>query len=269
MMKIIASDYDGTLRRPDVGITDKDREAIIKWRKEGNLFGVVTGRGDGMDVELKRENVEFDFAITFNGVKIWNQNGNILKEFKGNGKKLYDMLPILLQKEGDWADIVTPKRSYYVTYESETADGAMYSDGATHGYRQVDHPDTWVSNETVKSIEDFIQIYSLRKKDEEALKIAKQLKNIFPNDISALVNGSWVNIAPAGVNKATGVKEYAKIMKVADKDIYTVGDSYNDIDMLKAYNGYAVFNAPDDLKGLATAGVCDGISGLIMKLGYF
>ena len=42
-MKIIASDYDGTLNHG--GIDDIKRNAISEWRKAGNLFGLVSGRG--------------------------------------------------------------------------------------------------------------------------------------------------------------------------------------------------------------------------------
>jgi len=42
MKKIIATDYDGTLTID--GIPPRVIEAIEKFRAEGNLFGVVTGR---------------------------------------------------------------------------------------------------------------------------------------------------------------------------------------------------------------------------------
>ena len=42
-MKILASDYDGTLNYN--GIDDRKRMALDKWRTAGNLFGLVSGRG--------------------------------------------------------------------------------------------------------------------------------------------------------------------------------------------------------------------------------
>ena len=43
ILKIIASDYDGTLNHG--GIDKKKKNAISKWRKEGNIFSVISGRG--------------------------------------------------------------------------------------------------------------------------------------------------------------------------------------------------------------------------------
>ena len=41
-MIIIASDFDGTLNHH--GISEADKNAINKFRAEGNKFGIVTGR---------------------------------------------------------------------------------------------------------------------------------------------------------------------------------------------------------------------------------
>ena len=118
MRKIIASDYDGTLARPHLGVTDIDREAIRAWRAAGNLFGIVTGRGR-MEEELARVDVEYDFTIVFNGTEIYDGQGALTLSRMGDGKVLYDALPIMLQKEGDWVDIVGKERSYYVTYQDK------------------------------------------------------------------------------------------------------------------------------------------------------
>ena len=41
-MIIIASDYDGTLNHH--GVSEADKNAITKFREQGNKFGLVTGR---------------------------------------------------------------------------------------------------------------------------------------------------------------------------------------------------------------------------------
>ena len=59
-MKIIASDYDGTLNRG--GISDDVRKAIDMWRERGNIFGIVTGRGIGNILSVMRRD---DFKAIF------------------------------------------------------------------------------------------------------------------------------------------------------------------------------------------------------------
>jgi hydroxymethylpyrimidine pyrophosphatase-like HAD family hydrolase len=53
-MKIIASDYDGTLNHGGIG--EEKRNAIKKWREKGNKFGIVSGRmADDLFRIYKRE----------------------------------------------------------------------------------------------------------------------------------------------------------------------------------------------------------------------
>ena len=248
-MKIIASDYDGTLRRHR-GIEQKDRDAIKEWRNNGNLFGIVTGRDQPFIKSVTDEdNLEVDFLIIYNGADIYEFKGkqaNLIKRMPGQTGRLYELLPLILRKSGDWADFVTPDRSYYVTYKDEPASSKS----------------SWVKNEALKDINEFIQIYSLYKTEEEALEIARRLNDGFNDAVSPLVNGSWLNVAPSGVTKASGVWEYAKLKSVGKEDIFTIGDSYNDLAMIKEFNGFTVDNGAEALKKAARA-VYSGVWELI------
>ena len=84
-MKIIASDYDGTLNEGGVG--EEKRIAIRKWREAGNLFGIVSGRGIGNIVGLAKEDViECDFLLGDNGASVAKGNGDVLSEATCDGQ---------------------------------------------------------------------------------------------------------------------------------------------------------------------------------------
>ena len=77
MMKVAASDYDGTLFRQD-RIAKSDAEAIKKWREAGHKFGVVSGRDHGMLVpQLQHYGVGYDYLAC--------NNGGIISEVSYNG----------------------------------------------------------------------------------------------------------------------------------------------------------------------------------------
>ena len=83
-MKIIATDYDGTLNHN--GITDEKRKAISKWRKSGNLFGAVSGRGIKSLLEVIQDKIfEYDFLIANNGAIIFDKDLNVLTETRCDG----------------------------------------------------------------------------------------------------------------------------------------------------------------------------------------
>ena len=50
-----------------------------------------------------------------------------------------------------------------------------------------------------------------------------------------------------------------------DYNIYTVGDNINDLEMLRDYNGYAMYHASKDIKEIA-GNTCFSVSNLIRKL---
>ena len=64
--------------------------------------------------------------------------------------------------------------------------------------------------------------------------------------------GSWLDIAPDGVNKATALAEVAAGFGVSAADVLAFGDGQNDIEMLRwAGRGVAMGDATDEVKAAA------------------
>ena len=64
--------------------------------------------------------------------------------------------------------------------------------------------------------------------------------------------GSWLDIAPDGVNKATALAEVAAGFGVSAADVLAFGDGRNDIEMLRwAGRGVAMGDATDEVKAAA------------------
>ena len=89
MKKIIATDYDGTLTID--GIPPRVIEAIEKFRAEGNLFGVVTGRDKigSYKAFAKDKRFGFDFILALNGAMAMDADGNVLYECPIRGDQPY------------------------------------------------------------------------------------------------------------------------------------------------------------------------------------
>ena len=76
---LIATDYDGTLRRNSI-IDDDTRHAIDEWRASGRYFGVVTGRGIDFYDTAREEHLPFDYLIVYNGSLIISEDKSVLFE---------------------------------------------------------------------------------------------------------------------------------------------------------------------------------------------
>ena len=78
-MKIIGSDYDGTLTHG--GIDDVKRQAIADWRAAGNIFAIVSGRASySLHLTQEVDRIPFDYFIAYNGGIILNEKGEPLFE---------------------------------------------------------------------------------------------------------------------------------------------------------------------------------------------
>ena len=221
-MKIIASDFDGTLYR-NRQITERDREAIQKWQDAGNLFGLVTGRGSGIIRDAAELGVILDFALVDNGAVILDKDGNILRQ--------------------DTFDASIAKEYYDFSYDES---GFSF---------QKEKPDTgkYVGRETQMSL--------LLTNEEDARELSAILNKKFGDRLNSFSNGCWINTVAAGVSKATGIANFAEIHGVCRKNIWVVGDHYNDLPMLKAYDGFIVSTAVDGMKKLIP-NVCEDIAHL-------
>jgi hydroxymethylpyrimidine pyrophosphatase-like HAD family hydrolase len=65
---------------------------------------------------------------------------------------------------------------------------------------------------------------------------------------------AWLDLAPDGVSKASGLSEVCRRLGVDASDVLAIGDGRNDVEMLQwAGRGVAMGQAPDEVKAIADA----------------
>ena len=81
MNKILVSDYDNTFYLNDEDI-ERNKKAVQKFRKKGNLFVLATGRSY-IDIKSKidKYNIEYDYLIINHGATIIGENEEVLYNF--------------------------------------------------------------------------------------------------------------------------------------------------------------------------------------------
>lgn len=238
-MKIIASDFDGTLNY-NGKVSCEDKEAIHRFRLAGNRFGLVTGR----DVECAQwikptDGLELDFVICCTGAVIKDGDGKIIYMKKGKVDGFFDT--IIEKAKSLGAEFFTVGDVMFKCYVDTS--GAIPAD--------------------ISRIDEFTHANCCFKRDEEAIAFVDYVNQNFSDYISAHRNGRFVDMPPAHTSKVSGIYEYAKM--VGEAEIYTVGDNANDILMLKEFNSYAVSNAGDEVKAAAKKS-CDRVCNMIEEL---
>lgn len=243
-MKIIASDYDGTLNHD--GIDDKKRNAIKEWREKGNKFGIVSGRiTDDLLRIYKKDNLELDFLLACNGAVILTTDGKILKEDRIDGELLKPILDFIFSLGADWAAIQSD-RSYII----DENDNDRLPDEFTR--------------KTLPDLKYFNQISTILEDEEEALMVTNAIKEQFGDKLNPLQNGRCIDIVSVTMNKAKGLYDYLELVGGKYEDMITVGDNINDTHMIKEFRSYAMANGVQSIKDIADY-VTEGITELIEK----
>lgn len=243
-MKIIASDYDGTLNHG--GIDDKKRNAIKEWREKGNKFGIVSGRVvDDLLKIYKKDELDLDFLLACNGAVILTTDGKILKEDRIDGDILKPFLDFLFSMGADWATIQSD-RSYII----DENDNDRLPDEFTR--------------KNLPNLKYFIQVSTILEDEEAAEEVTNAVREKFGDKLNPLQNGRCIDIVSSRINKAKGLYDYLELVGGKYEDMITVGDNINDTHMIKEFRSYAMANGVQSIKDIADY-VTEGITELIEK----
>lgn len=246
MIHLFASDYDGTLFHGGP-ISKNDRVAIDRFRDQGHKFGIITGRSiNSILAEVNEYQIPFDFIGGVNGGVVLDHGLKEIRIHKMNEAVVMDVLKTI--------------DSYGVrTY------------GINDGYEHISVKYHDILNKV--AVESFERVYSngitgmyiACHRSEDALELADVINNhYFKDDIRCFANDIYVDVATVDNSKSTGVEDIINYYGLQGS-VYTVGDSYNDVPMLRDYHGFLMSNGVLALAKFAKGGVVDSVAGAIEK----
>ena len=251
MIKLIASDMDGTLLNHNHKIPKENVKLINFAKNQGIEFVVATGRAyyEALPA-LNEENINCD-VISFNGGIVYDKNGNIISITPMIPKDLYYTIEIL--KSFDISYQLYTKNTIY-TRSIETDINAYIDLIRSNGYDpDVEHLRAEAQQKLdvgyITEVEN-IELY-LNEKENPPIKIIA-----ISNDISKLENAAKllsentsISVTSSGANnieimhknatKGEALKEIAKIYSINLENAVAIGDNLNDQAMLDIV-GYSV-----------------------------
>lgn len=194
-MKLLAVDYDGTLRRGDV-VSDRNKAAVKLWHEQGNLFGIVTGRSlESIQREILKNDLKIDFLITNNGGVQADGNGNVLSIAMISFDVALEIIAYI--RTCDCVSYVLNNgisRSY--TLLKQGADDLKYG-----------NQDLMRSEADLLAEKQIAQIVMSVENNEINHQYAKEINDRFGNAVEAFPNLNCVDIVPKGISKAMGIKK--------------------------------------------------------------
>lgn len=242
--KVVVVDVDGTLVTTDKHVTQATREAIIKIKEKGILFGVATGRPVSSAMKmLKRYDVDHlvDFIVCGNGVEIVDLKTN--QSIITYTLKKSDLITIVNYME--------PTNVDYCLYDREF----IYTNNLSEIVHMLavlnDLEPVICPIEEIPLKESHKIVFAIPKeKVEEIQNHKKTIED--PRYSSFFTQKELFEFVDYRVSKATGIMAYIQEKNLTMDNVITFGDAENDSDMLsKAGLGVAMENAPKDIQALA------------------
>ncbi len=235
-MRVAATDYDGTLFLS--GAVHADTLAVIRqWRKAGNVFGIVTGRDRSMiQAEIPRWDIPLDFLICCTGAVLYNA------EFKTLARQ--DVPDGLVR-----AVLEHPAAQTSMHYQL-IANGSshLYFRSARSWFPRLGSPYTQISLDKALSMKGLQQISLAYESEEEGKAYSAMLNEAFGDQLQAHQNKGCIDMTRQGVSKASGIEDALARNNWPEQGILVIGDSGNDLPMIRRFKGFAVNGADEAVR---------------------
>ena len=215
--KLLVSDYDKTFYLNDEDI-EKNKIAINEFRKRGNIFIIATGRSHfDFHNKLDLYKFDYDYVIINHGATILDKNDNILANF-----------PIKNE--------IIPEIKKDLKLE-KSIKGFCCSE--LESRVDFNHKDLTKINVGYNS-------------KDEAISINGKINNKYSQFINSYsIAETSLEIISNETNKSKAIDLLLNRLNIKRQNVYTIGDGYSDIEMVKNFNGYAMQESVDELKKVA------------------
>lgn len=263
MIKLIATDMDGTLLNSEHKISEENKKYIINAQEKGVKFVLASGRPTYAMIPFIKE-LQMDkyggYIISYNGAEIMEASTlkTIYSKFLNldTVKEMYEVA-----KQNNVSLITYDKDIIYIYDINEYS---LVEPKITNlEYREIKLIDELKNNEYPKCM--------LVSSNDKVALLEKKLKEIYNNKLYiAKSSPIFIEIANKEIDKGKSLEKLLEILNIDKNSAIAAGDNYNDIALLKAVGiPVAVSNAVDEIKKIAkyisTSNECDALANIIKE----
>ena len=261
MIKLVASDCDGTLLNNDTELDEETAKAIRRFQETGGIFMLATGR-NRWDTSIVTDKVS-DLALNCdNGCALYDTDGTRLLIHRidnSDVRSIYD-----LSLHYDFPVMYHGLGGTYFTYDYETVkERAIHHIASRYTPMMAEDIFDWVFNNRyyrygsdIEDIlnDDIIKLEPICIVEEEYDLVLDECCRIF-SDMNVMAGNFISNIEINSIesDKGAAIKEYCRLKGIKDEEVIVIGDSENDISMFQLFdNSYCVNNGQMSAKRAAS-----------------
>ena len=242
---LLALDIDGTVLYEDGTITDAVRDEVSRVQGLGHEVMLATGRSVATTLPvLDLLNITPEYVVCSNGAITLKRDATAPAGYRREFVETFNP-----------GEVLTTIRSHLAeaSYAVEDEEGLF----SYHGTFPVSVMET--GSRSVP-FEELLEIEATRvvviSPDHDMEDFLARVERMGLHRVSYAIGWTaWLDIAPDGVNKATGLERIRESLGIPRERVFAIGDGRNDVDMLSwagAYGrGVAMGQAPDDVLAVA------------------
>lgn len=245
---MIITDLDGTLLNNNREVSLSDMKSLF-WLGENNIVRVIaTGRSFFSTKKAIKKNFPIDYLIFSSGAGIydWKKEKLIYSQYIPD-YEVKQISQILVNHDVDFMiHEIIPENHKFIYYRTGNHNPdferriKVYNDFAFEL-----NPVSEKYGHACQIIAVFPNNIDLFDEIKQKFSDIKIIRTTSPLD----GNSIWMEIFPETVSKGHGIDWLCKKLKILQENTISVGNDYNDIDMLEyTAEKFIVNNAPDDLK---------------------
>lgn len=267
--QLLASDFDNTL----VPFGEpKPRPAVVKAVKKlqaaGGRFVLSTGRGYCVVHKEQLGGIRFDYAITCNGACVVDKNGTIVAEHPLTNEEMYALVDFC--EDYNYPLQFNYRDAYYAYceydalkgfYDAMPKSGLTCLDGEDQDRHLIDMPHAAFVVMPPQELAHFNEKFGHL--------------NLHFMQVGGVGKDGWCcyDVVRGGMDKGVGLADLCEKIGLTLADAVAVGDSANDVGMLKAAGlGCCMSNGTPDAKAAADRVIGDvredGLAALIEELWF-
>ncbi len=252
MLKLVATDLDGTFLKNDKSISKENIDTLQSLGERGILRVVATGRNLKKTQEVIANHVPFDYIVFSSGAGVYDCKSEKLLYYQNLDKIVVSQLSDLLVKRDLNFHLFKPVpenfKCWYHRGSIPCSEFESYFD-----FHQSDAEPLPVSQNINSEACQFLVVFpnnmdlfqSLKDEIQENFPEVKVVRTSSPLETGYI----WMEIFHHSVSKGNGVKFLCDSLQIGHEFTLGIGNDFNDLDLLEFTNySYIVENGPTELK---------------------